>query len=140
VLDRVAEHVQRLVKLLDLRLIQFGAFLEGREPGLPEDLVDPGAADAGDIALVAEQGVEVAGLGDQSGELIEWRRRPGFGPEPGGGLVVVHGVARQQLRPGSLLGAELAQAQLAAVLEADQDSRGTVLQRGAFVEDANPAR
>jgi hypothetical protein len=63
-LDRVAEHVQRGVQALDLLITQLRALLEGREARLPEDLVDPGAADAGDVALVAQQRVQVARLSD----------------------------------------------------------------------------
>ena len=45
---------------------------------------------------------------------------------------------RQQLRPGALLRPELAQAQLAAVLEPDQHPRGAVFERGALVVAAQP--
>ena len=44
----------------------------------------------------------------------------------------------QQLRPGALLGAELAQAQLAAVGEPDQDPRAAILERRPLVEDLQP--
>ena len=71
---------------LDLLLVQFGALLERREPRLPEDLVDPGAADAGDVALVAEQRVQVARLVDRRGELLERRRRARL---PGRGVATV---------------------------------------------------
>src|SRR3712207_8363134 len=42
----------------------FRSLLEGRELCLPEDLVDPGAADPGDHALVAEERVQVPRLLD----------------------------------------------------------------------------
>ena len=60
---------------------QLRALAEGREPRLPEDLVDPGAPDAGDVALVAQQGMQVAGLVDQlagtrpAGEVARPRAR-----------------------------------------------------------------
>ena len=53
------------MQALDLLVVQLRALLERREPRLPEDLVDPGAADPGDVALVAQQRVQVAGLVDQ---------------------------------------------------------------------------
>ena len=83
--------------------------------------------------------MQVARLVDQLGEALERRRRPGFRPEPGDRLVLVDGVGRQQLRPGPLLGPVLAQAQLAAVLEPDQDPRGAVFERGPLVVVAQPA-
>ena len=61
------------------------------------------------------------------------------GPERGDHLVLGDRVGRQQLRPGALLGPELAQPQLAAVLEPDQHPRGAVFGRGPFVEDAQSA-
>ena len=42
----------------------------------------------GDVALVAEQRVQVAGLVDQRRELLRRRRRPGFRAEPGDRLVL----------------------------------------------------
>src|SRR6266545_1380623 len=50
---------QPVVEALDLLASQLRPFLERREARLPEDLVDPGAADPGDVSLVAEKGVEV---------------------------------------------------------------------------------
>ena len=138
VVDRVAEHVERLVQALDLLGVELGALAEGRQPRLPEDLVDPGAADAGDRPLVAQQRMQVARLVDQRRELLERRRGPGLGPERRDHLVLGDRVRRQQLRPGPLLGAELAQPQLAPVLEPDQEPRGPVAQRGPLVEDLQP--
>src|SRR4051794_40604085 len=103
VVDRVAEHVQGRQQPLDLLAVQVRALLEGGEARLPEDLVDPGAADPGDVALVAEQRVQMTGLVDQLGEALEWRRRPGLRSEPGDRLVLVDRRGRQQLRPGPLL-------------------------------------
>ena len=88
VVYRVAEDVQRGVEARDLLGVELGAFLEGREPRLPEDLVDPGAADPGDVSLVAQQRVQVARLVDRRGELLQRRGRPGFGPERRDHLVV----------------------------------------------------
>ena len=88
----------------------------------------------GDRALVAQQRVQVARLVEQLRELVERGRRIGVGAERGHGLVGRHGVRREQLRPGALLGAELAQPQLAAVLEPHEDPRRAVAQRGARVE------
>src|SRR3954452_15552229 len=56
VVDRVAEHMQRVVESLHLLAAELRSLLEGRQLRLPEDLVDPGAADARDVALVAQQG------------------------------------------------------------------------------------
>jgi hypothetical protein len=55
----------------DLFVLQLGPPLEGGEPRLPEDLVDPGAADAGDHALIAQQRMQVARLAHQLGELMQ---------------------------------------------------------------------
>ena len=110
-------------------LVEVVALAERREPRLPEDLVDPGAADARDGALVAQQRVEVTGLVDQLGELVEWGRRPGLGAERGHGVVLLDLVDRQQLGPGPLLRPELAQAQLATVGDAQQEARALVAQR-----------
>ena len=106
------------MQALDLLGVELRALLERREPRLPEDLVDPGAADAGDVALVAQQRVQVARLVEQRGELVERRRRPGLGPEAWRPSRPRRLVGRQQLRPGALLGPELAQPQLAAVRRA----------------------
>ncbi len=65
--------------------------------------------------------MEVAGLVDQLGELLEWRARPRLGAERRDRLVLLDRVGREQLRPGPLPGSELAQPQLAAVGEPDQD-------------------
>ena len=51
-----------------------------------------------------------------------------------------HASDGQQLRPGALLGAELAQPQLAPVVEADQQPRGAVAQRGAPVPELKATR
>ena len=93
----------------------------------------------GDHPLVAEHRVEVARLVDPLGELLERRRRPGLGAERGDHLVASDLGRAQQLRPGALLGAELAQAQLASVGEPDQHPRGAVAKRGALVEHLQAA-
>jgi hypothetical protein len=67
VVDRVAENMERGVQALDLIGVELRAFLERREPRLPEDLVDPGAANPGDVFLVSEQRVQVAGMVDRGG-------------------------------------------------------------------------
>jgi hypothetical protein len=108
VIDRIAEDVESGVQPLDLPGLQFRAFSEGREPRLPEDLVDPGAADPGDVFLVAQQRVQVSRLVDRRGEVGERGRGPGFRAEAGDHPVLPHRVDWQQLRPGALLGAELA--------------------------------
>ena len=82
--------------------------------------------------------MEVARLVDQLGELVERRRRVGVRPERGDGLVLRDRVRRQQLRPRPLLRPELAQPQLPAVLEADEDARRLVSQRRARVEQLQP--
>ena len=48
--------------------------------------------------------------------------------------------AAQQLRPGALLGAELAQAKLAPVGEPDQHPGGAIAKRGALLEHLEAAR
>ena len=138
VLDRGAEDVEGCVQPLDLIGIELRAFLERGEARLPEDLVDPGAADPGDVPLVAQQWVQVTRLGDRGGEVVERGRGPGLRSQARDHLVLVDGIGAQQLRPGPLLGPELAQPQLAAVAEPDQDPRCFVFERGAFVEDAQP--
>src|SRR5204863_8360966 len=105
-----------------LLLVQVVALRERRELGLPQDLVHPGTPDPGDRALVAEQRVEVARLVDQLRELLERRSRPGLWAERGHGLVFVHRRRSQQLAPRALLRAELAQPELAAVVDPEQDA------------------
>ena len=60
------------------------------------------------------------------------------GPERGHELVLVELARREELRPGALLGAELAQAKLAAVAEPDQEPRAAIAQRGALVIELEP--
>ena len=84
--------------------------------------------------------MQVARLVDPPRELLQRRRRPGLGPERGDHLVAVDLAGAQQLRPGALLGAELAQAKLAAVGEPDQHPGGAVAKRGALVEHLQAAR
>jgi hypothetical protein len=84
--------------------------------------------------------VQVARLGDPLGEDLERRSRPRIGAELLDCLVVLELIGRQQLRPGSLLGAELAQAQLAPVRDPDEQARGSVAQRGASVPELKAAR
>ena len=64
----------------------------------------------------------------------------GVGAEPGHRDVRGHGVAAQQLCPGPLLAAELAQPQLAAILQAHEHARGPVAQRCACVEQLKAPR
>jgi hypothetical protein len=58
---------------------------------------------------VAQQRVEVTGLVDRLSELLQMRGGPGVWAERRHQLVLVDLVPRQELRPGGLLGAELAQ-------------------------------
>jgi hypothetical protein len=138
--DRVAEHlVHRGVERLDLLLAEVGTLLERRQPGRPQELVHPRAADPGDGALVAQQRVEMARLVEQLRHLIDGRRGVRVRPERRDPLVVRDRLRREQLRPRPLLRAELAQPQLAAVLEPHQDPRGAVAERRAVVEQLQPA-
>ena len=82
--------------------------------------------------------MQVARLVEQRGELLELRRGQGIGAERGHRLVRAPPIGGHQLRPGTLLGAELAQAQLALAREPDQESRGAVAQRGALVVELEP--
>ena len=66
------------------------------------------------------------GLVDDLRELLERGRRPGLGAERRDHLLGGDVVGVEELAPGSLLGPELAQPQLATVREPDQDSRTTV--------------
>ena len=127
------------VERLHLLRVELGAALERRQPGGPEDLVDPRAADARDLPLVAQQRVQVARLVEHARELLErgWRQR--VRAERGHGLVLVELARREELGPGALLGAELAQAKLAPVTEPDQQPRAAVAQRGALVVELEPA-
>src|SRR5512139_2307000 len=84
--------------------------------------------------------MEVARLADPLGELTQRRARPGVGTERGDQLVIGDRIASQELRPGRLLRAELAQAQLPSIGEAYQDARASVAQRGSLVEYLEPAR
>ena len=79
-------------------------------------------------------GMELARLVDGLGELVERRRRPGLRAERLDHLVGLDAAGPVELRPGTLLGAELAQAQLAPVGEPDEHPRGAVLERRALVE------
>jgi hypothetical protein len=65
-----------------------------------------GAADSGDRPLVAQEGMEVAGLVKQAGELVERGRRKRVGAQRGDRLVGGHLLASQQLRPRPLLAAD----------------------------------
>jgi len=82
--------------------------------------------------------VQVARLVDRLGQALGRRRGPGLGAQGGDQLVALDPAGREQLDPGALVGAELAQAQLAPVGEPDQDPRATVPRRGALVEDPQP--
>ena len=77
----------------------------------------------------------MAGLIEGGGELLERRRRPGLGAERGDHLLAREVAGLEQLRPGPLLGAELAEPQLTAVGEADEHPRAAVAERGTLVED-----
>ena len=113
--DRARQRARRSPRAArsQLRGVEVGAALVGRELCLPEDLIDPRATDAGDRALVAQERVQ----GSRRVEHRAERRRvgPRFGAERGERLVLLERIRAQQLDPGGLLGAELAQAQLASV-------------------------
>ena len=81
----------------------------------------------------------MAWLVEQAGELVRRRGRQGVRPERGHRVVLDHGLAAEQLRPGALLGAELLQAQLPTVLDPNEHPRGPVAQRGALVEQLQPS-
>ena len=83
--------------------------------------------------------MQVPRLGDLPASSDERRRRPRFGAERRDHLVRLHRVGGHQLRPGALLGAELAQPQLAAVGQPDEHPGCAVAQRGTLVEDLEPA-
>jgi hypothetical protein len=134
VLEGGTENREPVVEPLDLVALELGPLLERRQPRLPEDLVDPRAADPGDRPLVPEQRVKVTGLVEDLGERVERRCRPRLRAERRDHLVVLDLPLDEQLRPGPLLGAELAQPQLAPVGEPDQDPRCAVAKRGALVE------
>jgi hypothetical protein len=140
VIDRIAQHVQGPVEPLHLLVLEVRSLPEGGKRGLPQDLIHPGAADACDHPLVAEHRMQVAGLAHLPRQLLGHRRGPGLGAERGHHLVGVGAVSRHQLRPRSLLGAELAQPELAAVGEADEDPRAAVPKRGALVEQLQSTR
>ena len=93
------------------------------------------------VALVAEQRVEVARLVDRRAASSS---SGGAGQASGPRVATISSAGDlsggQQLRPGALLGPELAQPQLAAVAEADKDPRAPVPQRGPLVEDLQPSR
>ena len=84
--------------------------------------------------------MQVARLVDRAANSSSGGAGQASGPERRDHLVLGDRVGRQQLRPGPLLGPELAQAQLAAVLEPDQHPRGPVFRRGPLVEDPQPPR
>ena len=97
-----------------------------------EDLVDPGAADAGDHVLIPEERVQRPRHVKELGE----RRRvgPRLRSERGDRVLGVNRVGAQQLHPRALFGPELAQAELAAVLEPDEQPGSLVTQRGTRIE------
>jgi hypothetical protein len=137
--ERPAQHlVAREPQPGGLRDVELGALAEGRELAAPEDLVHPGAPDPGHNALVAQQRVEVARLVHALGEVVLVGGGPRVGAEGGHGLVVVDLGGREQLGPGALLGAELAQAQLPPVLEPHEQARGAVPQRGPVAPQLEP--
>ena len=78
--------------------------------------------------------MEVARLVEKGGELVGGRRGERVRTESVHRWVGGNVVLSQQLGPGPLLGAELAQAQFAPVLETQQHSRGAVAKRGSRVE------
>ena len=90
------------------------------------------------VALVAQQGVEVARLVDQLGELLERRRRPGLGPERRDHLVLVDLVARQQLRPGRCLVPNSRRRSSRPSASRIRTRERAVLERGALVEELQP--
>ena len=109
-LGGTASFADRFVQACEGVVVEVVALAEGRQPRRPQDLVDPGPADARDRPLVAQQRVQVARVADPLGELLERRHRICLWAERGHGVVGVDLVDRQQLGPRALLGAELAQA------------------------------
>src|SRR5215211_5229800 len=83
--------------------------------------------------------MQVARLVDRARQPFERRRRPRLRTERRDHLVGVDLGGGKQLGPGPLLGAELAQAQLAAAGEPHQHPRAAVLQRRSLVEQLEPA-
>jgi hypothetical protein len=103
-----------------------------------QDLVDPRAPDPGDHLLVAQQRVQRPRRRQQ---LAEQRRvRPRLGAEREQDVLGLERLGPQQLDPRGLLGAELAQPQLAVAGQAEQDARRAVTQRAALGEQLQPAR
>jgi hypothetical protein len=90
------------------------------------------------IALIAQQRVQRPRRVQQRAERIGWVG-PGLGAERRQRVVLLERGAAQQLRPSRLVGAELTQAQLATVVDAHQQPRGTVAQPGALVVELQPA-
>src|SRR6185312_14539108 len=107
--------------------------LEGGEAGRPEDLVHPGAPDAGDGALVAQQGMKVTGLVEQGRELLQRGWWKGVRAERGHGLVVAHLIGGQHLGPRALLCSELPQPELTVAGEAEEQPRAAVAQGRTLV-------
>ena len=136
--DRRAEALDDRVAQADgLIGVEIRAALERRKHRPVQDLVDPGTPDPGDHVLVAQQRVERPGLVEQ---LLERRRvGPRLRSELGQNLLLREVLGAQDLDPGPLLGAELAQPQLTAVLEPDEKTRRAVAQRGARVEQLQTA-
>jgi hypothetical protein len=64
--------------------------------------------------------MQVPRLAQDGGDLLRGWRRPRLRPQVRDRFVKLDVCRREQLRPGPLARAELAQPQLAAVLEADQ--------------------
>ena len=101
-----------------------------------QDLVDPRAPDPRDHLLVAQQRVQRARRLQQRAEL--GRVGPRLRAERAQLLVGLDRLGAQQLDPRGLLGAELAQAQLAVSGQPPQHARGAVLHRAALVEQLQP--
>src|SRR5436305_3996811 len=115
--DRTAEHPQdRGPQSVRFVLLEIRSALERGQPGRVEDLVDPRAPDPRDHVLVAQQRVQRPRLVQ---ELEQIRRiRPGVVAELLERILGLRGP--DHLDPCSLPGAELAQAQLAALRQPDQ--------------------
>src|SRR4051794_18572908 len=128
----------RRAQRLGLVVVEVVAALERRQVGGPENLVDPRAPDAGDDALVAQHRVQRSRALWR--EQLAQRRRvgPRVGAERRERLVLLQRVRAEHLHPRRLLRAELAQAQLAPVVDPQQEPGRAVAQRGALVEELQP--
>jgi hypothetical protein len=113
--------VDRSSQAGDFLGLELGRERIGRKPGGEEDLVRPGAPDAGERALVPEEGVEAAGVGGQ--DVGEALGSQAVGLRPEVSELLVDRLRSIEADLGPLLRPALGQDQHGAVRERELESR-----------------